>query len=348
MWQGFGLNDATGAAGFPNGEAFRLGTDLPNVTFARAFFRQHFALGDSVETVADDALQLPGERPVERLTLTVGKLSAKDIFDRNAYANDPRTEFLNWSLMANGAWDYPADALGFMPGAALEWNASTFAVRAGTFLVPRYANGVSLDQSFTRSWSTVVEVEHRHQLGERPGAVRGLAFVTQAQMGNYAATVNNPAFGGSLLATRAWRHKAGGGVNLEQEITPSLGAFLRAGWNDGQNQTWMFTDIDRSASAGLSLKGAAWHRADDTLGLAGVVNEISGEHRRFLALGGTGITVGDGHLNYAPEIIFETYYDARLPWNVRAAVDFQFITNPAYNRDRGPVPVIAGRLHWEY
>ncbi|NBV23896.1 MAG: hypothetical protein EBS05_18495 [Proteobacteria bacterium] len=250
--------------------------------------------------------------------------------------------------MANGAWDYPADALGYTSGAAVEWNEPAWAARAGTFLVPRYANGTSMDKSFTRSWSTVYELEHRHTLGERPGAVRGLVFLTQAQMGSYSETVANPALGGNILATRAWRHKYGFGLNAEQELAPDLGAFLRAGWNDGQNQTWMFTDVDRTVSAGLSLKGRTWGRSEDTLGLAGVVNGISLDHRRFLAVGGTGITVGDGSLNYAPEILLETYYDARLPWHIHAMLDFQFVTNPAYNRDRGPVPIVGCRLHWEY
>ncbi len=348
MWQGFGLSDATGVAGFPNGESFRLGTQIPNVTFARAFLRQTISLGGESESVADDALQVAGTRDVSHLTFTIGKLSAKDLFDRNAYANDPRTQFLNWSLMANGAWDFPADALGYTSGAAVEWNEPKWAARAGTFLVPRYANGTSMDKSFTRSWSTVFELEHRHTLAERPGAVRGLVFLTQAQMGSYADTVADPALGGNILATRAWRRKFGFGLNAEQEIAPDLGVFLRAGWNDGQNQTWMFTDVDRTISTGLSLKGRAWGRAEDTIGVAGVVNGISLDHRRFLAVGGTGITVGDGSLNYAPEILLETYYDARLPWRTHAMLDFQFVTNPAYNRDRGPVPIVGARLHWEF
>lgn len=348
MWQGYGLSDATGAAGFPNGEAFRLGAQIPNVSFSRVFLRQTIGLGGEQETVADDAQQLAGTRDSSRLTFTVGKLSAKDIFDRNAYANDPRTQFLNWSLMANGAWDFPADALGYTSGAAVEWNESNWAARAGTFLVPRYANGTSMDKSFTRSWSTVFELEHRHTLADRPGAVRWLTFLTQSQMGSYAETVANPALGGNILATRAWRKKFGFGLNAEQEIVPDLGGFLRVGWNDGQNQTWMFTDVDRTVSAGLSLKGRAWGRAEDTLGVAGVVNGISLDHRRFLAVGGTGITVGDGGLNYAPEILTEVYYDARLPWRTHAMLDFQFVTNPAYNRDRGPVPIVGARLHWEF
>ncbi len=348
MWQGFGFSDAVGAAGFPNGEAFRVGTEIPNVTFARAFLRQTFGFGGEQEKVEDDALQLAGARDISRVTITAGKFSAKDIFDRNAYANDPRTQFLNWALMANGAWDFPADALGYAPGVAVELNQPAWAARAGVFGVPHRVNGVSFDKAFTRAWSSVGELERRFTINGHPGAVRFLAFLTEAAMGSYAETVANPGFGGDITRTRAYRHKFGFGLNVEQELATDLGVFLRAGWNDGRNQTWMFTDIDRTVSAGLSLKGRAWGRAGDTLGLAAAVNAISREHRNFLAAGGTGITVGDGSLNYAPETILETYYDAQLPWRARAALDFQFIANPAYNRDRGPVPIIAGRLHWEF
>jgi high affinity Mn2+ porin len=335
MWQGFGLSDTVGVAGFPNGEAFRLGTEVPNVNFTRVFLQQTFGLGGEEETVEDDALQLAGKRDISRITVRLGKFGAKDVFDQNAYSDDPRTQFLNWALMANGAWDYPADALGFVPGLTLDLNQPQWAARYGIFMVPRVANGVALDTAVFRAWSMAWELERRYALASHPGAVRFLTFLTRAHMGSYEATVADPTLDSDITLTREYRFKFGFGLNAEQEISKNLGVFLRAGWNDGQTETWMFTDIDRSLSLGLSLKGAAWHRPNDTVGMAGVLNEISGEHRAFLAAGGHGITVGDGTLNYGAERILETYYDFQIFRQLRAALDYQFVNHPAYNRDRG-------------
>lgn len=342
MWQGHGVGGARGVAGFPNGEAFKVGTTIPNGNLVRAFVRQTIGLGGESEAVADGDFQLAGQRDRSRLTLTVGKFSAKDIFDANAYANDPRTQFLNWSLMANGASDYPADALGFIPGAAAELNVGDWAARYGFFAVPKVANGTAIEFSFARAWSMMGELEHRHKIGERAGAVRLLGFATRAHMGSYDETLTLP--GADLEATRAYRRKFGAGLSLEQELTRDLGAFLRAGWNDGRTETWMFTEIDRTLTFGLSLKGATWHRAEDTVGVAFALNDISRAHQRFLAAGGNGIIIGDGALRAAAEEILEVYYDWRFTSWLHGAVDYQFVQHPAYNRDRGPVSLFAIRL----
>ena len=342
MWQGHGLGGTLGVAGFPNGEAFKVGTTVPNVNLARAFVRQTIGLGGESESVADGDFQLAGQRDTSRLTLTAGKFSSKDIFDANAYANDPRTQFLNWSLMANGAWDFPADALGYIPGAAIELYSGNWSARHGFFAVPRVANGTAVEFSLARAWSMVVELEHRHKIGERAGTARLLAFDTRSRMGSYDDAAALP--GADLDATRAYRHKFGFGLNLEQELTRDLGAFLRAGWNDGRTETWMFTEIDRTLTVGLSLKGASWHRAEDTVGVGLVLNDISRAHRKFLAAGGSGIIIGDGALRAAAEQIAEIYYAVRLTSWLHGAFDYQFVQHPAYNRDRGPVSLFALRL----
>ena len=151
MWQGFGLSKTLGVEGFPNGEAFRLGTDVPNVNIARLFIRQTIGLGGEQEAVEDGPLQLAGKQDVSRVTLTLGKISAKDIFDNNAYANDPRTQFMNWALMANEAWDYPADSLGYDTGFAAELNQPQWTVRYGFFQMPRSSNGRPAQDSATTS-----------------------------------------------------------------------------------------------------------------------------------------------------------------------------------------------------
>ncbi len=342
MWQGFGVGDTLGLGGFSNGEAFKVGTKVPNVNLARFFLRQTLGLGDEMETVADSDFQMPGERPASRLTFTVGKLSAKDTFDANSYANDPRTQFLNWSLFANDAWDYPADALGFLPGATVEWTHAEWSIRGGFFTVVQRANGTAIDWSLDRAGSGTLELEHRHRWCDHPGAARLLGYWTHAKMGSYADALQRP--DGDITATRDYRSRHGFGLNLEQELTANLGAFARLGWNNGQAETWMFTEVDATATLGLSWKGTAWHRANDTIGLGGALNDLSNIHRAFLAAGGAGITVGDGKLHPGLEEIVELYYDCALqPW-LHLTGDFQAVNHPGYNRDRGPVYLFGVRL----
>jgi high affinity Mn2+ porin len=348
MWQGFGLSHTLGVEAFPNGEGFRLGTSVPNVTFARLFIRQTIGLGGQKEKVEDGPLQLAGTRQTSRISVTLGKISAKDIFDNNAYANDARSQFFNWALMANEAWDYPADSLGFMTGLAIEWIEPVWTLRYGFFQMPRTSNGMAQDSQYLKAWAMVTEFERRFALNGHPGAVRLLGFLNQAHMGSYQAALNDPVRPADIIATREYRHKFGVGLNLEQELVRNIGVFARLGWSDGQNEAWAFADVDRAMSGGLSIKGELWHRPNDTLGVADAVNAVTKPHQRFLAAGGTGILAGDGALSYGLENALETYYDAQIWKTVHAAVDYQFVVNPAYNRDRGPVSFFGARLHWEF
>jgi len=348
MWQGFGLSKTLGVEGFPDGEAFRLGTKVPNVTFARLFVRQTFGLGGEPEAVQDDALDLAGKVDAERLTLTLGKLSAKDIFDNNAYANDPRTQFMNWALMANEAWDFPADSLGYITGFAAELELPPWAARCGLFQMPRSANGMAQDSHYLEAWGMVTEVERRFVLNNHPGAVRWLAFLNRAHMGSYEEALERPVRPADIVATRAYRCKYGFGLNLEQEVVRNVGAFARLGWSDGHSEAWAFSDVDRTATTGLSVKGQFWARPNDTLGVAGVFNGLSSVHQEFFEAGGTGILAGDGRLNYGWEKILETYYDVQVWKSVHATLDYQFVTDPAFNRDRGPVSIFGARVHWEF
>jgi high affinity Mn2+ porin len=345
MYQGFGFNNALGVAGFPNGEAFRVGTNVPAFALTRLFIRQTIGFGGEQEDVPDDETHLAGKEDVSRLTLTVGKISAKDIFDNNAYANDPRTQFMNWSLMANGAWDYAADALGFITGVTAELNQRDWTLRYGFLQVPHRQNGLEEDPSYLKAWQQVTELERRYTLNGHPGTIRGLAYLTHADMGNYSDALISP---DPTVIVNKYDYKYGVGLNMDQEIIKDVGAFMRLGWNDGHTQTWSFTDVDRTASTGLSVKGSFWGRPDDTYGLAGVVNGLSKSHEEFIAAGGYGITIGDGKLNYGTEDIMESYYDCKVWKEVHLAFDYQFINNPAYNKDRGPVSVFGARLHWEF
>jgi high affinity Mn2+ porin len=348
VWQGFGLSDTRGIDGFPNGEAFRLGTAVPNVNLSRVLIRQTIGLGGGQEIVEDDQLQLGGWRDISRVTLTVGRMSAKDLFDNNTYANDSRSQFMNWALMANEAWDYPGDSLGYISGFAAELNQPKWAVRYGFFQMPRISNGTALDDHFLDAWGMVTEFEHRHILGGHPGAIRLLAFLNRAHMGSYLEATDSPVRPADIEASRAYRHKYGFGLNLEQELAKNLGVFSRLGWSDGNNEAWVFSDVDRTVSLGVSVKGEFWRRPSDTVALAGVLNGISKVHRDFLAAGGTGILAGDGRLTYGLEQIIETYYDFQLWKTVHATLDYQFINHPAFNCDRGPISVFGARLHWTF
>lgn len=362
MWQGFGVNNSLGVEAFPNGEAFRLGTDVPNGSITRLFIRQTIGFGGEQETVQDDDFDLAGQRDVSRLTITIGRFSAKDIFDNNAYANSPRTQFMSWGLGANEAWDYPADAIGFTTGVALELNQPNWTLRYGLFQVPRFQNSLTADDTIFKwpydsstqdgplldAWAMVTELERRYTIASHPGTIRLLAFVNRADMARYSDATALLQEGKSFLAARSYRCKYGFGLNWEQEIVTNISVFSRLGWNDDREEGWMFSDVGYAGSAGLSISGNPWHRPDDTLGIAGVASGISTHARDFFAAGGTGILAGDGTLNYGWEKVLETYYDFKIWDNLHGALDYQYIVNPAFNRDHGPVSVFAARIHWEF
>ena len=353
VWQGFGLGNAVGLEAFPNGEAFKLGTKLPNITMARVFLRQSFGLGGEQEQVEDDMFELAGKRDVSRLTFTVGKLSAKDLFDGNAYANDPRTQFLDWSLMAHNAWDFPADSLGYMTGATVELNQRRWALRYGFFQTPRRLNGMALDPAFLQAWGMVTEFEWRYALGERPGSVRVLGYLNRAHMGAYGTAVATAIATGiypadATVTNGEHRYKFGTGLSWDQGLTKNLGVFGRLGWSDGRTESWTFNDVDETATAGFSLRGGGWGRPDDTFAVGGGFNGISKVHQDYLAAGGIGILAGDGALNYGWEQFFETYYDCAVTHWLHTSAHYEFVANPAYNRDRGPVHVFGLRAHVEF
>jgi high affinity Mn2+ porin len=365
MWQGFGLNNVLGIEGFPSGEAYRIGTAVPNGTIARLFIRQTISLGGEHEDVTADDFTLAGKRDISRLTFTLGRFAAVDIFDTNAYAGDSRTQFMNWGLVTDEAWDYPADVIGYDTGLAVELNEPKWTWRYGFFQVPSKQNSFSAedqiltwphnssghDGPFFLAWAMVTEFERRYSVNTHPGAIRFLAYLNRADMFNYAGAIpilRANGAGADVTAASAYRSQYGFGLNWEHEIAKNVGVFSRLGWNDGQEEAWMFTDIDYTASLGLSLKGETWHRPGDTFGLAGLTNGISRVEQEFLEVGGLGILAGDGSLDYGWEKILETYYDAAIWKTVHAAADYQFISDPAFNRARGPVSVFGVRLHWEW
>ena len=349
--QGVPLSGLTGLGGFTNGEIARTSGPTPSWYAARLFLRQTWGLGGGREKIESDANQLAGSADRRRLVLTAGKLSVQDLFDDNAYSHDPRTQFLNWSLMTYGAWDYAADARGYSWGVALEYFDGDWALRGARFMMPKQSNGLALNPRIFQSFGDQIELEHSHTLGGQPGKLRLLAYRNQADMGGYRDSIADASASGGtpdLATSREKRVKYGFGVNLEQSLSPSVGVFARASWNNGEAETFAFTEIDRSISAGASIKGTAWGRSADSVGVALVKNGISGPHRDYLGDGGLGFFLGDGQLRYRSENIFETFYSFGVVKDFWVSLDFQRIFDPAYNADRGPVSVASARLHYGF
>jgi high affinity Mn2+ porin len=350
MSGGSGLSHAFGIAGFPNGEAFRVGSPEPHISVVRALLRQTIAASADSEPVEEDANRLAGRRPVRRWTLTVGKFGITDVFDDNTYSHDPRTQFLNWADWTPGAWDYPADTRGYTWGAVIEFTDRDWAARLGAAAEPKVANGLEIDKRLRHAYSLMLEFERRYEIHGKDGRVRLIFFDNRADMGNYREAIQGAgASPPDVTATRrAGRSKWGFVANLEQSISTSDGLFLRGSWNDGRNEAWAYAEIERSLTIGGVRKCPLPGRQNDEAGLALIVNGLSADHRDYLAAGGYGFMIGDGKLTYGLEKIAELYYKAALLRNVWLTADYQFVENPAYNRDRGPVHVFTLRMHTEF
>jgi high affinity Mn2+ porin len=355
--QGFGFDDSHGVAGFPSAEAYKVGSSTPYARLQRAFLRQTINLGGETENVDEDFTQFKGTRSTERLVITAGRFGVNDIFDTNRYANNPKSDFLNWSLVNAGTFDYAADALGYNYGVAAEWYTGQWTFRGGAFdLSTSPTGGVSptggaLDPTF-QQFSLIGEIERRYDLWGQPGKIKVTGFLNRGSAGNFNDAVALAQITGSpadINAVRSYTSRPGVSLNLEQQVMDNVGVFFRAGWADGQIEPWDFTDIDRTVSGGVSIAGKSWGRPDDTVGIAGVVNGISSAHVAFLNAGGLGILIGDGQLtNYGTEKILEAYYSVALNSWTKLTFDYQFIANPGYNADRGPVNVFSARAHWQF
>ncbi len=356
--QGVPLSNLTGLGGFSNGEMAR--SSGPTLTFyrARLFGRQTWALaGDDgqpaqTEAVEADFNQLAGRVAKRRVVLTVGNISVADLFDDNTYSHDPRSQFLNWSLMSMGAYDFAADARGYTTGAALEWFYDDWALRAGRFALPREPNQQALDPKLLQHFGDQLELEHSHTLAGQPGKLRALVFHDRTRLARFDDAVVQARQAGGKPDINAVRtgvqDKWGWGLGLEQALSPHVGLFARWSTADGQTETDAFTEIDRSISGGLLIDGGAWQRAGDSLGLGFAHNGLSRARRDYLAAGGISFFIGDGGLRYRPEQVLEAFYNLQLVKGVTVSLNAQRILNPAYNADRGPVNFIATRLHLEF
>lgn len=348
---GKGFSNVDGLANASNGELPRVASATPKPYLARLFIAQDFGFGGEMEQTEPDENQLGGARPMTRYTIYAGRFTVTDFFDDNRYSHDPRTQFMGWAVMYNGAWDYPADTRGYTWGWVHEFHTRNWSVRYASAAEPKVANGEFFDRRLFRDRGDIFESERRYSLRKHPGAARLLGFLLHTDSGSYGEALQLAAQNHTApdinQTLKIGRLKYGFGLNLDQEITQDLGVFGRLGWNDGKTESFAFTAVDRLATVGVSMNGARWGRGGDTVASEVTISGLSAVHADYLAHGGLDFLIGDGALRYGPETIWETYYSSRVNRALTTSLDAQFVANPAYNRDRGPVWVGSLRVHIE-
>jgi hypothetical protein len=361
MARGAGIGGAVGLAGYPNGDVLRvpgfgIGALPESPYLARYFARWTISTGSGTAKIAAGENQIAGDAPANRLVVSAGKMAVPDIFDANTYSSSTRTQFMNWALINNAAYDYAADTRGYSDGIAFEWIHPKWAVRAGAFEMPVVPNGPVLATRWSQDQGDQIQGEFYPTLvkGKEPGTIRLLAYRNIAHMGNYrealgaALGTGNPP---NITATESdGAIKYGFGLNMEQPLADDgdTGVFARIGWDDGATESFAYTECDDQVSIGAQISGKRWKSPKDRVGIALLSDGLSAAHRDYLAAGGDGFLLGDGRLNYGREMIMETYYQRQFTKEFAATVDFQMIANPGYNQDRGPVPIVSARLHYEF
>jgi len=354
MFNGDGLSNGLGLGGYINGDVIRAGSqDLGKAPYlARFFLRYLIPLSPEMTPVERGMDQLPGKDPVSRVEIKLGKLTLTDDFDQNRYANNNRTQFLNYSFLYNPAWDYASDTRGYSLGFTLALVMPAWRLVFGSFQVPSTMNGIDLDPEIYQARGDNLELTLKPN--KQGTAVRFLVYRNQSRMGSYEESLaigrRTNTIPDLVANEKPGREKYGFGINFEQPLADNgeTGLFARMSWNNGQNTNYMYTDVDRHISLGVQVSGVHWGRPEDRLGLAGALNGISAEHRSYLEAGGMGLLTGDGRLNYAWERIFEIYYRFQIGRYIQISPDFQYIQNPGYNSDRGPVAVYSLRLRLSY
>ena len=366
--QGLGLGNSIGVAAFPNGESFKIGSSEPYAKVQRAFVRQTIDLGGETETVPADINQFAGTRTSDRLVFTFGRMSPLDVFDTNRYANNSKTQFLNWGLLYGLPFDWGGDAWGYGWGATAEWYQGRFTYRLGWFDTEKSAiadntpasTDYGVDPTF-KQFDIMGEIEERHELWGQPGKVKFIANLISANLGTYgnaiaqsnsacAAALAGGAPGFPALAcVRTYTQKVDAHINIEQAITPDIGVYSRIGWAPGYIEDLAVTDSNLFISGGVSIGGRSWGRPADTIGIGYVYNKISQAEQQYLNLGGLGSFVGDGQLaNPRAENVLEAYYSWQLTPSTAVTFDYQLFANPGFNGDRGPINIFASRVHWQF
>ena len=356
---GQGISNVLGLAGAANGEIYRVGNPKPTLFVARAFLQQNISLRNTdYESQKDDLNQLADKIPTSRITISIGKFCMSDFFDDNNYNHDARSQFLNWSLMAHGSWDFPADLRGYTTGFVVELIKPKWVIRLSAVRVPRKANGLQMDWNIVKGNSETLEYERKWFIHNLPGVLRATTYVTFSKAPIYKKAIYELQNGDStrykiINGSAEWNTyegvKYGFGLNAEQEISNGVGVFARLNWSDGHSGDWAFTEIDRNLQLGLNLNGKLWNRPDDVFGVATAINGLSPDHRAYFKAGGIGFIIGDGNINYGTENIIEAFYKANITKFLAISLDYQYITNPGYNKDRsGPIHIPGVRVHVQF
>jgi high affinity Mn2+ porin len=354
---GGGIGGAFGLAGYTNLDSVRTVQGIPlagSPYLARLILRQIVPLTKDRVAADRDPLHLATTLPPRRIEFRIGKFDLVDFFDLNTFGSDSHLQFLNWTVDANGAYDYAANTRGYTDGVLLEYDDHWWTVRFAETFMPKVANGIKLDADLARARAENLEFEARgKRILHRAGVVRLMSYLNHGNMGNYNEAITNFQAGKTptpdIISTRRQgRHKYGFGFNVEQEITSQIGLFGRLGWSDGRNESFAYTEVDRTLELGGFSKGDSWHRRNDRAGVAFTLNGIVAAHQNYLALGGVGFLLGDGALTYGHEKIFESFYTAHLWRGLFASFDVQHINNPGYNKARGPVLVPGLRFHVDF
>jgi hypothetical protein len=358
--EGRGLSEALGVAGFTNLDVVR-NPNLGKVPYiARYQIHQVFGFTNQATSQTAGFFAPASSVPVRRLDFRIGKLTLPDFFDVNGPGSDSHLQFMNWTVDNNGAWDYAADTRGYTVGGIAEYDDRAWSIRYGIFAMPTVANGIDLDWAFNRAHGQNTEFELRRSLvAHRKGTQRILFYANRAHMGNYREAVQDflsgadfARYGVTVPTITLHRHfgalKYGVGYNAEQEVTENLRLFGRFGWNEGQQESFAYTEVDQTVEIGGDYAGSRWHRPVDKIGLAAVSNAIKADHQRYLALGGLGFLLGDGRLNYGRENIVEGYYTWHAWRGMFYSLDVQHLSDPGYNRDRGPIWVGSIRAHADF
>ncbi|MBF0539471.1 MAG: carbohydrate porin [Nitrospirae bacterium] len=354
MARGFGVSNGHGLGGYTNGDVIRVGAvDLSKGPYvARAYLRYFYTLSDETEKVERAMDQLPGDEPVKRIEIKAGKLSVSDDFDLNRYANNTRTQFLNYAFIYNPAWDEASDTRGYSYGFVSALVQPRWRLALGIYMMPTFANGSTFDTEIFKAQGSNLELTIKPN--DSGTVIRLLTYVNHGRMGNYDEALS---IGRAAVSTpdvkadeKPGRVKYGLGLNFEQPLADDgeTGIFGRMGWSDGHNENFCYTEVDQHLSLGAQLSGVHWGRAEDRAGVAYAMQGISAQHQRYLAAGGSGMLIGDGKLNYAGERIIEVYYRVQIGRFLQITPDFQHIDNPAYNRERGPVNVYSLRVRLAY
>ena len=354
---GNGIANTVGLAGFANLDAVRVREGVPEKDdpyLAQLMLRQIIPLTSERVKADRDELNLATSVPARRLELRAGKMDLTDFFDVNTYGSDSNLQFLNWTVDNNGAYDVASNTRGYTEAVIVEYDDPSRAVRFAEALMPKVADSAFIDADVMRARAENLELEARgkHVL-HREGTVRLLGYLNHGNMGNYreanAQFLADETTTPDIIATRRQgRHRYGFGLNMEQEVRKDVGVFARLGWSDGRNETYCYTEDDRTVQIGGLAMGDSWRRSGDRAGVAFVTNGIVASHQQYLSMGGLGFLLGDGGLTYGREKIVETFYTAHLWRGFFISYDFQHINNPGYNQARGPVAVSAFRFHTDF